>query len=745
MLTAIIVANSVVQIRPVGTNDPIGREKDQLVELSHPSPVVRVAFDPESKLVVTAAADGLIRQWSLPERWTGTPEEIRRRVEVHTGIALSKADRVVVAEHVADFARTFGDNEEASNNGQAQTLKQQGPRLLLSFATKFLSREETDAIRLRNEGRWKEADAALTKWASQRTNDWQPHALRMRTLVELREFDEADAAWNETARRIGRDAAFAWLKTDFDTQLAYSSVTTSTNDARYNRLDADSAAIQGWYYRRLLEFAPDNATRAAWLFQMAKVHEVEFEFDRAADAINRAVALDNDSADVHYYRAHLMERLSRWDEALESRREFWRLEPDNQDSPYRVVTALVFADRREEFLESWKRFHTESKDRLDAASDVKFSNGLIAAAATRDRLAKPRLIAGGPRDESLRTALEMADANFDDPDAMKSDIADFFRSCKGLAEYRRGQPNNLKSAVEILDTAFNGFRAPRSRFRRGAGITRFIAAMAHEKLGNHELAVTTYLQGLDHHLCDGTLLRQSTTIVANDWQLAEVARREAAELLKIDLDEIDIPVPNTDGWTVMFEDNFDDGISEDWQQMTGQWSVVDGAACGVLEFIPGGTPAYGRLEREIPDLPNTFEIEYETWTSAPMLTACFLRQPTDDRWPVGHRVALCSAPDRDLVKQDRPGKGLSLLTYPGWNSTDFWFPQANPDFQVKPEQHYNVRIVRQPQRITVFIDGNQVMSQRVRNIETKSIRFFARGEQGTKMYVDNLRIHVPAE
>ena len=733
VLTATIVANSIVQIRPAGTNDPINGEEDRLMELPHPSPVVRVAFDVEGERILTAAADGLIRQWSLPQRWIGTAEEIRQRVERHTGVTLSETDQVVAVD---DFAGEVAQVDRTFGQGSAQ---QDEPKLSTSPAT-FLTRKERDALRLRNEERWEEAESALKEWAALRPEDCQPIVLSLRPLVELKKFDAADTAWNEAVRRNGRDAAFAWLKADYDATLAVAAARNKSSEPRYNRLDANTAAIQGWYHRRLMEFAPDDATKATSLFQLAKIHEVKFEFDEAAEAINQAVALSNQSADIHYYRAHLMERLNRWDEALESRREFWRLEPDHQDSPYRVVTALVFADRQDEFRESWDQFLAESKERLEAASNVRFSNGLIVAAATRDRLAKPRLIAGGSHDESFQLALEMADANVDDPAAMKSGIADFFRLCKGLAEYRRGQPENLQAAVEILNTAFEGFTQPNARYPRGAAATRFIAAMALEKLGDHELAVATYLEGLDRHHVDGTQLRLSATSVWNDWQLAEVVRREAEELLKIDPNAIDTPVPDTSDWTVQFEDNFDDNISEDWQRISGEWSVVDGAACGILEQPEGGFEAYDRLEREFQDLPDTFELKYDTWTSAPMLASSFLRLPTDSPTPLGHRIALTSFPDRLLVFQGQPGTGVSLET-----SADFgyWINRNASDFNVEPGQHYKVRILRQPQRITVFVDGQQVLSERVRNTATRSIRFFARGEDGTKMFVDNVKIRVP--
>jgi hypothetical protein len=292
-----------------------------------------------------------------------------------------------------------------------------------------------------------------------------------------------------------------------------------------------------------------------------------------------------------------------------------------------------------------------------------------------------------------------------------------------------------------LDAAFEGFSEPGNSFSRGQAITRFVAAMAHHKLGDGETSHVTYLDGIDRHRRDAGYLRSSSTAVWTDWQLAEVARRKAAALLEIDEDSIDRPVPDTTDWTILLEDNFDGGLSADWERITGDWAVVDGAACGTLKRPEGARiDAYDRLERRIEDLPATYEVEYEVWTSAPMLASCFLRQPSESPQPLGHRIALASHPDRTVVNQGKPGTGVNLLVHASFG---YWVEQSVPDIAVEPIQHYHVRIIRQPNRITAFMDGKQVFSNRVRNLDTGFIRFFARGEEGAKMYIDNVRIRIP--
>lgn len=703
-----------------------GRSDSVLAELNHPASVTSVAFDPEGRVLVTGAADGVIRQWALPKRWEGDAAAINTRTQRHTGLALNDDGNVIAKDLVALAANSKGDTDLVAE--------------LSGTATSELTDEQLEALRLRSVEKWNDAEASFALWSKEHPGDWRADALRLRGLVRLKKFDESDAAWTRIGKQIGHDAAFEWLKVDAELHFATvaKSQSNGLSGARYNNVDPSYAPVSAWYNQKLLKFAADNATKASLLLDMAKACELDVELGKAAIAIEEAIGLQPESADIHYYRAHLMERLNRWDEALHSRQRLVLLEPEHRDAHYRVVASHLFSGNAEAFAESWAKFLS------DKAEDLKQAG--VVNAQIRDRVAKSRLVASGSGDEGLQTAIAFADTNFAN-DGTNRTLKPWGTLTKGIAEYRRGEEDNLAAAIEHLDAArtmltdFPSLGA--NNFSRGVAITRFFAAMAHHKLGRPDIAKETYLDGLDRHSRDEDQVRISSTQTWADWQLAEVARREAAELLKIDEDSIDQPVPDTSEWKVVLEEDFDDGLNDEWKQITGKWTIVDGAACGTLEQPPGAVnSAYGRLEREIAELPSTFEVQYEVWTSAPMLAACYLRKsgPTDQL--AGHRVALASYPDRQFTNQGKPGKGVNLVA-----QTEFghWAEGAVNDFEVKPDQHYNVRIIRQPQRITVFIDGKQVMSHRVRNIETKTIRFFARGENGTKMFVDNIRIRIPAE
>ena len=716
--------NSVFLQSYAGTSQ-FGRDDNVLAELKHPARVTNMTFDPGGRVLITAASDGIIRQWALPERWQGDAAAINQRTQRHTGLALNDAGNVIASELVPRAHDRKGTADEAAGLPDNST-------------TDDYTNDQFEAIRLRSAEQWEDAEAAFAEWALKQPQDWRPDVLRLRPLVQLNRFDEADAAWKRAASRIGNDSAFAWLKIDATRHsskiaLEFRSQRDGLRGARFNNADPESAPITAWYSSRLLDRAPDNATKAGALFNMAKAYELEVRLEEAADAINKAVVLEPDSADIHYYRAHLMERLNRWDEALRSRQELLRLEPEHRDAHHRVVAAHLFAGDKEAFGASWAKFLSDKAEIITQENTLRNS--------LRDRLAKTRLLAGSSDDDSLRKALELADANFDDERGPR-DLQGWVTLTKGIAEYRRGKH---EAAVEHLDSAMKLLSDPAvqaSNFARGVAMTRFVAAMAHHKLGRSDAATDAYFDGLDRHTRDDNFVRSSSLYAWTDWKLAEVARREAALLLKVDEESVDSKIPDTSNWKVLLEEDFDDGISDDWQQVTGEWTVVDGAAGGTLEQPDGKIEAFSRLDRELPDLPSTFEVEYEVWTDKPMLAACFLRKSGPPSRLSGHRVALASYPDRQLTNQGKPGTGVNLVVQTEFG---FWVEDAVSDLKVQPNQHYKVRILRQPQRITVFIDGKQVMTHRVRNIETKTIRFFARGEEGTKIFIDNVRLRTPGD
>ncbi len=680
-----------------------------------------LAFDPKGRTLYFGRRGGHIFRTTLPQQWSGPPEQVYERLRNFAGLEFGEEDSIRVAN-----------------------LSEHGDWSADVFDKARLEERELDALELIVNSEWEASEKELRLWSARKPEDWIPSALLMKVLVETGRTEEAEGAFEKFVGKVDRRTATEWLEhlTRWRRRLAVSGSDQSPN--------ADELRKAVWFQSRQLQLT-DGEQRVPLLYRLAQTKELLFDLDGAAAAIDEAVQLDPDGVALHRFRVRLLERLGRWKDAVESHRAIVRLVPDDNMAHFQLMIALLHLDDRSAFRDAWQAYRNQRPGELGEESGREF-----AAITPRDLLAKPRLVLGGAEDESLALALEFADANYESTAAMKSQLAGWFVLCKGLAEYRREEPENLKVAIRILDAEFPEVAGPRpNRFWPAEAHTRFVIAMCHHKLGEASKAQSAYLDGLDWHQRAGDVLRSSRNAGANDWQLAEVARREAEQLLAVDLDQIDPPMKDTSQWQVVLEETFDKDITADWQQLDAQWTVSGGAASGTLESIKESTPGFARLEREVPGAPATCQIEYETWVSDPMVTACFLRQPprknplgflgqlanpAEQSSNIGLRVALASGSDPVLTKQGKPDTGINLLTHAAFG---YWINKSVPEFTVEPGKHYKVRIIRQPQRITVFVDGKQVLSERVRSIETPNLRFFARGEAGTKMFVDNLRVKVP--
>lgn len=699
------------------------------VETITPSQLV-TSFSSDAKSIYFGRPGGFFFASPIAGPWVGSPKQVYERLRTSIGMDFGPDDTI-------QFANLAQGSDWTASASPRSTL---------------LEDREFQTIQHVIGGQWELANEELGQWAQRRPADWLPLPFRVLVLLELGKLDEAEQMLHQFVIKAGGATAAEWLR-----RLAESSTWfdfTNENSSRFKPTHKELGK-QIWFHSHRLDLVADNE-RTPSLFALANAKERQLDFDGAIAAINEAVQRDPDSSDMHRFRIRLLERLGHSEAAIESHQALVRLRPWDRSANYHLTTVLLHAGDTAAYHDAWRDFRSQFPGELKEEP----GNEQVAIRA-RDQLAKARLILDGEDDETLRLALGFADANYQSGVAMKSSFALWCVQCKGLAEFRRGQPENLNEAIRILDIEFPRLEKKQPKpFLAAAALARFVIAMSHHKLGETDKAQTAYLDGLDWHKRAENFLRSSDATVAktgaNDWHAAEIVRREAESLLGIDLNQIDPAITDTSNWQVLFEDNFDDGISDQWQRSTGEWEVVDGAAVGVLRPQDSSEIGFGRLERKLTDLPSIFEVEYETWSSDPMLSACLLRHipatslldvlgsltGSTSSIPLGHRVALASLPNDELTKQGKPGGGVSLGTIASFG---FWFNQTIPSHVVEPNRHYKVRIIRQPQRITVFVDGEQVLSERVRDLETRAIRFFGRGEEGTTLFVDNVKVRVPEE
>jgi hypothetical protein len=198
---------------------------------------------------------------------------------------------------------------------------------------------------------------------------------------------------------------------------------------------------------------------------------------------------------------------------------------------------------------------------------------------------------------------------------------------------------------------------------------------------------------------------------------------------------------DTTAWITLWSDNFNRAeLGERWKPTISQWSVAGGTLKGVFardrsvpfEFYTADVTLQGR------PLPETVEIRYESWSPAEIGSEAKLLNDDGTR---GIIAALYGTPHPALQ-----AKAAVVFVMTGANRFDT--VATNPRFAFKPQDHHQVRIVRQPEGVTAFVDGEQVISAAVgtrpesREPNLHLVGDF--GKEGTVVFFDNLEIRVPA-
>ena len=262
------------------------------------------------------------------------------------------------------------------------------------------------------------------------------------------------------------------------------------------------------------------------LLAMARLGLLRAEQNRFEDAqalISKVVELSKETqhlsedqvSDVKNIRvdaleslARLQEGLGHWGEALESRKELVRLDPDEHYYQYQVASAHLFLEDEESFWQIWQKM-------FDRWGDTESST------SAKNRIVKLRLFVDAP-DHELQTAFKYADRAFE----KRKGLASFKVFLKGVAEYRRG---NFVEALKHFEAAKIGFETGKYLSK-----CQYFASMAHHQLGDSAAAKAAFLDARNRQQVWESDLRASQNSSWLYWQQAEVVRREAAALLGID-------------------------------------------------------------------------------------------------------------------------------------------------------------------------------------------------------------------
>ena len=169
------------------------------------------------------------------------------------------------------------------------------------------------------------------------------------------------------------------------------------------------------------------------------------------------------------------------------------------------------------------------------------------------------------------------------------------------------------------------------------------------------------------------------------------------------------PLPNVDSWELISPTDL---ASQDKKQFlkdsNGDWKIDDGVLNGTLQLHPKlNFPVAGTGLRNI-DLPRTVDIRCQVETSQPMLISFSLSNPATNLI-YSPFIAATSQPFGE------PGAGLLVTNDPSFKN--YTIQGIVHTFPFEANRPYNFRVLRQEDRLRFFIDGQELLSERIPNIE----------------------------
>ena len=141
-------------------------------------------------------------------------------------------------------------------------------------------------------------------------------------------------------------------------------------------------------------------------------------------------------------------------------------------------------------------------------------------------------------------------------------------------------------------------------------------------------------------------------------------------------------------------------------------------------------------------MPKTLEVEYDTLGSADVSSALRLMNQDLSK---GYIAELCGFPHPGRANFGGKGTGPLLFVKDADNPRQYEFIGDAPQFEHRPEQTYRMRTLKEPGRITLFVDGRQVFSERVTPIYGSVLQLQGWGAAQDHVHFDNLIVRVPKE
>jgi eukaryotic-like serine/threonine-protein kinase len=209
------------------------------------------------------------------------------------------------------------------------------------------------------------------------------------------------------------------------------------------------------------------------------------------------------------------------------------------------------------------------------------------------------------------------------------------------------------------------------------------------------------------------------------------------------------PAPDTESsaekWPVVFADRFDRSeIGPRWKAITGEWTIHDGALHGMQAPNTYGKTAFNVAlsDLEAIDLPNQADVRFRFRLSRSMVMAIMLAEQAGTRLSYSPILAgACKLPGSPMAF-------VLQITNPTGKPEDMKPINlgAPVKFAMEAGRWYSVRMLREPERLRVWADGELVLTQRIPDVDLPRFRWQgAWSEKGDAIEFADLEIRAPTD
>src|SRR5262249_5888638 len=173
-----------------------------------------------------------------------------------------------------------------------------------------------------------------------------------------------------------------------------------------------------------------------------------------------------------------------------------------------------------------------------------------------------------------------------------------------------------------------------------------------------------------------------------------------------------VPLPDADDWPVLFADAFDRAsVGDRWDTSQGRWSISGGSIRGVLQPVKD-EPARATIAARDVELPQTVELRFECRTSDKLVVEAKLL----GAGPIEGLIAgVTNGPHSGLGR----GESGAMLRVMSGSSQP---AAANTSVSLTPGVKHRLRLLREPRRMTLFVDGARVVSAPVPALEAPTLQ-----------------------